>query len=320
MRPPFLCLEPSRFCAAKGDDPATGPLVSFLPSLRFSTMICSIRFRPLAALAVCLIGSAAQADLFPDKNLEAAVRQQVLAKRDKPEPLVAEDVANVSTVVGKGKAIKSLAGLEACKALASLELDNNEIADLAPLAQLKSLQLLSLANNKIASIAPLAELATLQYLNLSGNEVADLAPLAKLVSLNSLYLGKNKIADVTPVAGLKKLWSLYIDENQIADIKPLAALTGLSTFSAKGNQIADLAPLAEMKVRNLYFLDNNKIVDLAPLVALAKADAEQGKSLTPFWRIWLSGNPLSEAAKNEQVPALKQLGAKVELEPPAAGK
>src|SRR5688572_2792437 len=54
-------------------------------------------------------------DLFPDKNLEAVVRQQVFEKRNKPEPLVEADVQNVAIVSGKGKKITNLAGLEKCK-------------------------------------------------------------------------------------------------------------------------------------------------------------------------------------------------------------
>ena len=47
--------------------------------------------RLIWSFCLVLLGFAATAaaqDLFPDKNLEAAVRQQVFEKRGKPEPLV----------------------------------------------------------------------------------------------------------------------------------------------------------------------------------------------------------------------------------------
>src|SRR5437588_9591363 len=87
---------------------------------------------------------AAAEDLFPDKNLEAAVRQQVFEKRNKPDPLVEVDVVNISVVRGAGKKITNLQGLEKCKALAELSLDNNEIPDLEPIKDLKLIQLLNL--------------------------------------------------------------------------------------------------------------------------------------------------------------------------------
>ena len=52
----------------------------------------------------------------------------------------------------------------------------------------------------------------------------------------------------------------------------------------------------------------NKIADLAPLVAAAKADAEGKKTFAPFLRLYTAGNPLSDAAKNEQIAALRSRG------------
>ena len=56
-------------------------------------------------------------DIIPDKNLEAVVRREVFDKRYNTEPITADDVKNISQVVGKGKGIKSLEGLQHCKAL-----------------------------------------------------------------------------------------------------------------------------------------------------------------------------------------------------------
>src|SRR3954464_4074032 len=142
----------------------------------------------LAAAAVVLVshGQAAADDLFPDKNLEAAVRQQVFEKRNKPDPLVEADVVNISTVTGKGKKIASLKGLEKCKSLALLDLENNDISDLEPLKDLKLIQSLNLGKNKIQSIAPLAGLTGIQYLVISDNQVSDLSPLSGIKALVNL--------------------------------------------------------------------------------------------------------------------------------------
>ena len=91
------------------------------------------------ALAAVLVGGlaarrAAAEDLFPDKNLEAAVRQEVFEKRNKPDPLVEADVVNISQVRGNGRKITNLKGLEKCKSIALIELANNEISDSMRLA------------------------------------------------------------------------------------------------------------------------------------------------------------------------------------------
>src|SRR5687767_10994369 len=121
--------------------------------LFFGTLV-TLLFAGLAS------GAAAQ-DLFPDKNLEAVVRQYVFEKKNKPDPLVEADVVNISGIKADGNKvakITNLAGLEKCKSLAAIELPNHEIADLAPLKELKQLQSVILNKNKIASVQPLADL------------------------------------------------------------------------------------------------------------------------------------------------------------------
>src|SRR5262245_10252541 len=47
-------------------------------------------------------------DLFPDKNLEAVVRQYVFEKRNNAEPLTEKDVETISFIRGKNKGITNL--------------------------------------------------------------------------------------------------------------------------------------------------------------------------------------------------------------------
>lgn len=247
----------------------------------------------------------APASIFPDKNLEAVVRQYVFEKRNNDQPLTEKDVENISTITGKNKGVKDLTGLEKCRSLALLDLEGNEIENLAPIKDLKNIQSLTLAKNKIKDIAPVAELTRLQYLQLEDNQVADLAPLAKLENLRSLYLSRNQITNIEPLKGLTKLWSLYLDGNQLTDIKPLAELKNLSSLGLKNNQIADLSALAGMTELRYLFLEGNQITDLSVLVEMAKKDAGGEQRFAPFWRVYLTGNPLSDAARNTQLPELK---------------
>ena len=81
----------------------------------------SLRNTLLAWSFFLLIPAALAQDLFPDKALEAAVRREVFEKRYNAEPLTLDDVKSISQVVAKGKGIKSLEGLQNCKALTGWE-------------------------------------------------------------------------------------------------------------------------------------------------------------------------------------------------------
>jgi len=128
-----------------------------------------------------------------------------------------------------------------------------------------------------------------------------------------LYLTGNQIKEVGPLGSLSGLSSLYLGSNQISNVEPLGKLTRLTLLSLKQNEISDIKPLGQLKELNMLFLEKNKITDLAPLVASAKADAAGEKRFAPFLRLYLGDNPLSDAAKNDQIKALKEAGVRVEF-------
>jgi len=277
----------------------------------FAGLLATGMFALLAAPAVAQ-------SVVPDKNLEAALREQVFEKRGTDKPLAADDLAKVFVLKARGRGIKHLAGLEKCTNLAEADLSGNEIVDVKPLAPLGNLQSLDLSGNKIADIAPLGGLTSLQYLQLEGNKISDVKPLAKLTALNALYLTGNQIADPAPLGGLKKLWSLYLGDNRLTKLDALGPLTRLSSLELSGNEIADLSPLAEMTDLRFLLLQKNKLTDLAPLVKAAQADAEGKQRFAPFLQLYLADNPLSDQARNDQVAELKRIGVRVHLEDPSA--
>lgn len=253
---------------------------------------------------------ASEKSLFPDKNLEAAVRKQVFEKRDSTKPLTEADVANISTVNGKGMDITDLTGLEKCRSLASLELAKNKIAKLDALRDLKSLQYLHLADNQIEDLTPLASVPALQYIELSSNRVKNLAPLAGLTNLASLYLSNNQLTSLDPLLKLPRLATLYVDGNQLTSLKGIGALNRLFSLSASNNAITDLAPLDGLTGLYNLFLEKNKLTDLAPLLALLKKDNDGPKRFAPFINIYLAGNPLGSSSKS-QISKMRDFGAKV---------
>ena len=150
-------------------------------------------------------------------------------------------------------------------------------------------------------------------MQLEDNDVVDIAPVAKLEALNSLYLSRNKIQDISPVAGLKKVWSLYLGGNQISDISPVGKMNWLSSLDLRKNKITDISPLASLADPEFkfLFLDDNDIKDIDTLVQMAKKDDGGDRRFAPFWRVYLSGNPLSDKAKSAQIEELKKLGGRI---------
>src|SRR5436309_3201208 len=147
----------------------------------------SLLFFSLSSSLGISVATASPASLFPDRNLEGAVRKYVFEKRDNDKPLVEADLVNLSTIEAKSLGITNLNGLEKCRELASLDLSGNKIHDLTPIRDLAKIQYLNLADNQIEDLAPLAGVSALQYLELSRNRVRDLHSLEALTNLASLY-------------------------------------------------------------------------------------------------------------------------------------
>ena len=255
--------------------------------------------------------------LFPDKNLEEVVRREVFEKRNKKDPLTKEDVVNISSIgvggYGRGKKIKSLQGLEACRSLRALELPDNEIEDLSAIQELKYIQTITLSGNKIKEIEPLGKLPALQYDNTEKNQVAELKPLETLKNLRNLYADDNGVKDLTPLAGLDKMVSIYLKNNQVADLKPLAKLKWLERLDVSGNGLTDVSALAGLTEWRYLFLHRNKITDLSVLIEMAKKDKDGDQRFAPFWNLYLAENPLSDDAKTKQLEELKKVARTVDL-------
>jgi len=226
--------------------------------------------------------------IFPDKNLEKAVRKQVFAKRNNQDPITAEDVKSASTIEGRNMGIEDLAGLEHCKALASLKLPGNQIRDLSPIAGLDRIQLLDVSDNNIEDISVLGSLEGLQYINIENNRVSSIAALGSLANVNSFYAEGNQIADISPLYSLKRLWSVSVGNNRITSLDGISNLSRVDSFGFTDNEISDLGPLVEM-IRS----------------------RENGGR---FLRVYLKGNPLSSSKAKAQLKELEELGLELDVD------
>jgi len=226
----------------------------------------------IGLLAVAGTPGPVQADgnpvvIFPDPNLEAAIRQAIV----KPVgDIYQSDLEELKAFSAEIMHIVNLTGLEHCTNLIWLDLWNNQISDISPLASLTNLTSLNLWYNQISDISPLASLTNLTKLWLNLNRISDISPLTNLTSLTSLYLHTNQISDISPLTNLTSLTELDLHSNKISDISPLAGanLTSLTKLWLHLNWISDILPLASLTSLTSLSLRENLINDISPLAKL----------------------------------------------------
>ena len=178
---------------------------------------------PIALIltTLCALTTPAQEPViidFPDKNLEAAIRQAI----NKPKGDIQQtDLVGTgfTSLTATNANIADLTGLEYCTDLTWLALSVDGISDISVLASLTNLKELNLPENQISDISALAGLSNLEDLDLAENQISDISALASLTNLTDLSLGSNLISDLSALAGLTNLIDLYLDDNPIRGIR-----------------------------------------------------------------------------------------------------
>lgn len=148
---------------------------------------------------------------FPDKNLEAAVKENLHIDRD----LFESDLEGLTFLFAPEYGIKKISGLEKAVNLKYLTLYYNEITDLKPLASLTKLEHIDLDTNKIKNISP----------------------LAGLTKLNTLWLNDNPISNIDTLSKLEYLENLFLHNTSITSLKALENLDHISTITLEGTNI-----------------------------------------------------------------------------------
>ena len=222
-------------------------------------------------LAACSYTSAftcAEEVVFPDPALRAPI-QEALGLTG--PPVDSQDLERLTLLLAGGRGIADLTGLEACRNLEQLYLEDNQILSLSPLAGLASLRIVSLSGNRISDIEPLADLVNLASLAIHGNEIVDLGPIAALPQLATLSIG-NLVTDISPLVGMPRLQRLKLYVRPEADLTPLAQLTALTfLFLSTGQPMSGrirfdpntLSSLGELTSLHLHGYDIERLTDLA---------------------------------------------------------
>lgn len=101
-----------------------------------------------------------------------------------------------------GEEIGDLRGIEHCRNLTGLNLEENNIDSLAGLEELTLVTVLYLAHNRIHDVSALKDLSGLTTLDLSFNEIEEAGELAGLEGLRYLNLMGNPLKDGEALRGL----------------------------------------------------------------------------------------------------------------------
>lgn len=84
----------------------------------------------------------------------------------------------------------------------------------------------------------------------------------------------------------------------------------LSSLDVRKNKIKDLAPLKSLTELKYLVIEGNEIEDVTPLLEMARKDAEGETRFSPFWRLYVANNPLTDDAK-KQLEEIAKLGGRV---------
>ena len=277
--------------------------------------------------------------LVPDANLEAALRQAIGKSAGS---ITNSDLAGLEKLEANKLGIARLDGLEHCTDLAELQLRSNnlrdiqalrtlsklkklwidsytnEIDDITPISALTQLEGLCVgADPFFGDLTPLSRLTNLTYLDIDAGErpFRDISPLSGLSKLTGIHMTHNKVADLSPLSALDELTLLDVGDNQARDITPLSGLSNLKELWLYSNQISDIGALSKLEDLETLVLSDNQISDITALVdnpGLGNGDEVFLTGNTNLrWTPQVGGNPLSQEARERDIPALQARGVTV---------
>lgn len=149
--------------------------------------------------------------------------------------------------------ISSTNGLETCRRLEELCLEDNNLTRIGSLTHLTMLKKLYLGRNRLSAIEGLENLENLVQLSLEDNQIVNLRGLGGLTKLVELYLGNNKI-------------------ETLKDIQHLKALPKLTILDLAGNEVTRLS---DYRVYTVYYLRRAKVLDGITITAQDQSAAKQ---------------------------------------------
>lgn len=184
---------------------------------------------------------------IPDPGLDAAIRDAV----QKPTgPLTDLDLLGLTQLSAGHRNIHSVAGLEAARNLAILDLDNNALTNFSLADVLTNLTILDLFGNGLTEFELTNPPPKLNILDVSINSLERCVLPAGLTNLYTLFLADNALTNLTLPPGLTNLTQLDLLDNQMTELIVPPDLTNLTTLFLGGNPLNTLV-LSEPLATNL---------------------------------------------------------------------
>ncbi len=234
--------------------------------------------------------------IFTDSNFEALIREELeIPERD----ITNQDMWKIKTLIGVGRNISNITGIEYCSGLQLLKIRDNNISDIGPLRDLILINYLDLQQNQIVDIEPLVDNTGIGlgddiiyiYENpLSNESILQYKPQLQARGVK-FYSdadisgpGEIKFVDdnfetvireylnqstgpilTTDVESITNIWA---NNRNIQNIYGIEFCTNLDTLNLRENSISDLLPLALLENMTILNVNNNKINDISPLTRL----------------------------------------------------
>jgi len=237
---------------------------------------------------------------FPDPNLDRVIRQEIYRPTGS---ILNVDLLGIKELDLSGLDIKDLTGLEHCRNMKVLTINDAQIADFSPISSMHGLMWLYLENDHISDVSFVSDLRALRILDLAGNGVSDLSPVAGFPWLWKIFLTNNNVRSLVPLPYGREL---FLAGNEITSLALLADSPSLRVLDISGNKVSDISVLKQFPhLRNLD-LSGNKITDLQPLVDNPGVDKND--------IVDVRGNPLdlsSGSMVTEQLEQLRSRGVQV---------
>ena len=250
-------------------------------------------FKSLHTLLVALLflsrTSFGQEVSISDPGLNAAVREAL----QKPTgPLTEQDMLRLTFLSACCRDIKSIAGLEAARNLAILDLHANLLTNCVVPGTLTNLQIVDLFQNQLTSVVLPAALSKLTIVNLGFNSLGQCSLPNGLTNLDTLFLQNNQLTSFTVPADATNLTTLLLSFNQLTNVSLTADMRRLTTVDLSSNRLKDLNLPAGLTALPFLNARSNQLANLT-----LPPDMQQVVG------ILVDGNPLTTFVLSEQLAA-----------------
>ncbi len=238
---------------------------------------------------------------IPDPVLQQLIRAAVARPSG---DIRLSDMLKLIDIGGNDMGIATISGLEYATNLKIANLLGNQITDLTPLSNLTQLEALNITANGLTDISDISGLTNLVQLGIGQNQLTDISVVANMPRMRSLAIHDNpQLSHLSPIDDLDSLTDINLGSLGLTNLDVVAGKKSLWLLIAGGNNLSDISALADLPALRSVYLAYSQVTDLAPLVA--NASFATGAELD------VRGNPLSQVATDEQIPALQARGVTV---------